>query len=172
MENWSYKRNGAVEGPVSKDRLKALYDAGEITHQTLVRGSSSGGGWRRYGDVADLQTPSASPRIPRAVKNLWPWFVFGMPVIGGLIDVFLIQSKGNEFVEFELLMVKPCSHWGEHSGHRCMAVPDLDRNSEVRRNIRLDTCSAFLSSLELVDNRSSLQSHQYLPRIWTSRVSS
>ena len=99
MENWSYKRNGAVAGPVSKDELKSLYDAGEITRQTLVRSSSSGGGWRRYGDVAGLQPLGAQSRIPRAVKNLWPWFVFGTPLIGGLIDVFLIQSKGNEFVE-------------------------------------------------------------------------
>jgi len=95
MENWSYKRNEAVEGPVSKDQLKSLYDAGEITRHTLVRSSSSGGGWRRYGDVADLQPP----RIPRAVKNLWPWFVFGAPLVGGLIDVFLIQSTGHKFVE-------------------------------------------------------------------------
>jgi GYF domain 2 len=99
MENWSYKRNGAVEGPVSKDRLKSLYDAGEITRQTLVRSSSSGGAWRRYGDVADLHPFGAQPRIPRAVKHLWPWFVFGTPLVGGLIDVFLIQSTGNEFVE-------------------------------------------------------------------------
>jgi GYF domain 2 len=97
MENWSYKRNGAVAGRGSKDELKSLYDAGEITRQTLVRSSSSGGGWRRYGDVADLQPPGTPPRIPRAVKNLWPWFVFGTPLVGGLIDV--IQSKGNEFVE-------------------------------------------------------------------------
>src|ERR1700730_14272338 len=99
MENWSYKRNGAVEGPVSKDRLKSLYDSGEITRQTLVRSSSSGGAWRRYGDVADLHPFGAQPRIPRAVKHLWPWFVFGTPLVGGLIDVFLIQSTGNEFVE-------------------------------------------------------------------------
>src|SRR3984893_3030742 len=99
MENWSYKRNGAVEGPVSKDRLKSLYDSGEITRQTLVRSSSSGGAWRRYGDVPDLHPFGAQPRIPRAVKNLWAWFVFGTPLVGGLIDVFLIQSKGNEFVE-------------------------------------------------------------------------
>jgi hypothetical protein len=96
MEDWSYKRNGAVEGPISKDQLKALYDAGEITRQTLVRSSSSGGGWRRYEDVSDLR---AQPRIPRAVKNLWPWFVFGTPLVGGLIDVFLIQSRGHKFVE-------------------------------------------------------------------------
>ena len=70
MENWSYKRNGAVEGPVSKDQLKSLYDAGEITRQTLVRSSSAGGGWRRYGDVAGLQPLGAQSRIPRAVKSL------------------------------------------------------------------------------------------------------
>ena len=67
MENWSYKRNGAVAGPVSKDELKSLYDAGEITRQTLVRSSSSGGGWRRYGDVADLQPPA--PRHEFRVRS-------------------------------------------------------------------------------------------------------
>jgi hypothetical protein len=95
MEIWSYRRNGGVEGPVSKDQLKALYDADEINRQTLVRSSSSGGGWRRYGDVPDLRPP----RIPRAVKNLWPWFVFGTPLASGLIDVFLLQSTGHKFVE-------------------------------------------------------------------------
>ncbi len=95
METWSYQRNGAVEGPASKDVLKSLYDAGEITRQTLVRSSSAGGEWRRYGDVAGL----APPRLPRAVKKLWPWFLFGTPLAAGLIDVFLIQSKGHEFVE-------------------------------------------------------------------------
>lgn len=95
MESWSYYRNGAVEGPASKDELKALYDAGEITRHTLVRSSSAGGEWRRYGDVAGL----APSRIPRAVKNLWPWFVVGTPLVGGLIDAFLVRSTGNGFVE-------------------------------------------------------------------------
>jgi len=95
METWTYQRNGAIEGPVTAEQLKSLYDAGEITLQTLIRSSSAGGGWRLYGEVARL----APSRIPRAVKKLWPFFVFGAPLVGGLIDAFLIRSTGNAFVE-------------------------------------------------------------------------
>ncbi len=95
MESWSYKRDGAVVGPVGKEELKALFEAGEITRQTPVRSISAGGEWRRYGDVSGL----APSRIPRAVTKFWPWFVLGTPLAGGLIDVFLIRSTGNAFVE-------------------------------------------------------------------------
>jgi hypothetical protein len=95
MENWSYQHDGAIKGPASKDHLRSLYEAGEITRQTLVRSSLAKGEWRRYGDVAGL----APSRIPPAVKNFWPWFVFGTPLLGGLIDVCLIRSSGHEFVE-------------------------------------------------------------------------
>lgn len=98
MESWSYKRNGAVEGPVSKDRLEALFAAGELTRRTLVRSMSTGGGWRPYEDVPELSTRGAAPRIPSAVKALWPWFGLGTPLVCGFLDVFLIQSKGNGFV--------------------------------------------------------------------------
>jgi len=99
MEQWSYRRNGGVEGPVSKDQLEALYQAGEITSQTLVRSSSAGGGWRRYGEVVDLRPLDAPPLVPRAVKRLWPLFVFGTPLLGGFLDVVLMRSVGNGFVE-------------------------------------------------------------------------
>jgi|GEM_PF-5633398 hypothetical protein len=49
--------------------------------------------------MAGLQSSGASPQIPRTIKTLWPWFVFGTPLVCGLIDVFLIQSTGNVFVQ-------------------------------------------------------------------------
>lgn len=94
METWSYQRNGAIEGPVSADELKALYQADEITLETLVRSATAGGGWRRYGSVSGL----APSRIPRAVRKLWPWFIFGIPLAGGALDTLLIRSSGSEFV--------------------------------------------------------------------------
>jgi lipoprotein signal peptidase len=99
MESWSYKQNDVIEGPVDKDQLKALYDAGEITAKTLVWSAAVGGGWRPYGALVDLRPAGALSRIPLAVKKLWPWFVFGTPLIGGVIDVVLMRSTGNAFVE-------------------------------------------------------------------------
>jgi 4-amino-4-deoxy-L-arabinose transferase-like glycosyltransferase len=98
LEKWSYRRNGAVEGPVGTDQLAALYEAGEITDQTLVRSTSAGGGWRRYEDVAQRRHLGLVRRFPRAVTKLWPWFVIGTPLVGGLVDVFLVQSKGHEYI--------------------------------------------------------------------------
>jgi hypothetical protein len=50
-------------------------------------------------NVNDLQVGNEMPRIPTAVKNLWPWFVFGAPLVGGAIDAFLVNSKGNGVIE-------------------------------------------------------------------------
>ncbi len=98
MEKWSYRRNGAVEGPVGKEQLAALFEAGEITARTLVRSTTAGGGWRPYEEVAGVRLRTGSRPFPRAVTKLWPWFVLGLPLVGGLLDVYLIQSKGNAFV--------------------------------------------------------------------------
>jgi hypothetical protein len=98
LELWSYRRNGAVEGPVSKEELKTLFEAGKITRQTLVRSSLVGGGWRRYKEIADRRSIAAS-HLPRSVKNLWPWFVLGTPVALGLLDVYVMQSEGNALIE-------------------------------------------------------------------------
>ncbi|WP_156898198.1 DUF4339 domain-containing protein [Methylocapsa acidiphila] len=95
MESWSYQRDGAIVGPASKEELAALFEAGEINRQTLVRSVSAGGEWKRYGEVQGL----APSRFPRTVKRLWPWFMLGTPLAAALIDVFLVQSTGNAFVE-------------------------------------------------------------------------
>jgi len=98
LEKWSYKRNGAVEGPVGKEQLAALYEAGEITGRTLVRSTTAGGGWQPYEEVAGVRLRAIGRSLPRAVTTLWPWFVFVMPLVVGLIDVFLVQSKGNAYI--------------------------------------------------------------------------
>lgn len=98
LEKWSYKRNGGVQGPVGKDQLAALYEAGEITGATLVRSTTAGGGWRRYEDVVERRHLGVARRLPRAVTKLWPWFVFGLPLVVGLIDVLLTQSRGNAYI--------------------------------------------------------------------------
>lgn len=99
MEKWTFKRNGAVEGPVGEDQLRSLYEAGEITGQTLVRSTAKGGGWRRLEEIVDLKPLGAPRRFPRAVSRLWPWFAILTPLLGGLLDVYLIRSQGNAFVE-------------------------------------------------------------------------
>lgn len=114
MESWRYKRNGATKGPVSKDQLRSLCDAGEITGETLVWTSSFGAEWKRYADVDELQRPGAPPPlqlekvnnfwawltfgIPKPVKTFWVWFAFGVPIVCGLINVLVRRSTGNDFV--------------------------------------------------------------------------
>jgi hypothetical protein len=98
LEKWSYICNGAVEGPVTKDELKALYEAGKITHLTLVRSTLKGGGWQRYGDITRVRPKRAGMPLPKTVKYLWPLFLFGTPLVIGAIDAFLRQSEGNQFI--------------------------------------------------------------------------
>lgn len=98
MELWSYRRDGAIEGPVSKDDLKKLFEAGKITRQTLVRSSLVGGGWRRYEEIADRRTMAVS-YLPRSVRILGPWFVLGTPIALGLLDIYVMQSEGNALIE-------------------------------------------------------------------------
>jgi hypothetical protein len=98
LEKWTYRRNGAVEGPVATDQLAALYEAGEITDQTLVRSTIAGGGWRRYEDVVQRRHLGLMRRFPRAITKLWPWFAIGTPLVGGLVDVFLVQSYGHDYI--------------------------------------------------------------------------
>jgi hypothetical protein len=98
LEKWTYKRNGAVEGPVGAEQLAALYAAGEITARTLVRSTTAGGGWQPYEKVVDLRRLPGPRRWPPAITKLWPWFIFGLPLLVGAIDVFLIRSQGNGFV--------------------------------------------------------------------------
>lgn len=100
MESWRYKQSeGMIEGPVSGEQLRALYDAGKITLDTSVRSTAAGGEWKRYGDAKELWPRGAASRMPWAVKSLWPLFLFGIPILGGLIDVFICQSRGNAAVE-------------------------------------------------------------------------
>jgi hypothetical protein len=98
LEKWSYQRDGAVEGPVGKEQLAALYEAGEITERTLVRSTTAGGGWQPYAQVAGVRLRGKGRSLPHAVKSLWPWYVFALPLVVGLIDVFLVQSKGNAYI--------------------------------------------------------------------------
>jgi hypothetical protein len=98
LEKWTYKRNGAVEGPVGTDQLAALYAAGEITGQTLVRSTTAGGGWRRYADIFKVRLNGAGRQFPRAVTKLWPVFALGAPILGGVIDVLLMRSEGNAYI--------------------------------------------------------------------------
>jgi hypothetical protein len=100
MESWRYKQSeGMIEGPVSGDQLRELYNTGKITLETSVRSTATGGEWKRFGDATELWPRGAISRLPWAVSRLWPLFLLGMPVLGGLIDVFICQSKGNAAVE-------------------------------------------------------------------------
>ncbi len=98
MEKWTYQKDGAIGGPVRKDQLTALYEAGEITERTLVRSTTAGGGWQPYEKVAGVRLRAKGRPLPRAIAKLWPWFVVVMPLAVGLIDVFLVQSKGNAYI--------------------------------------------------------------------------
>lgn len=100
MESWRYKQDeGMIEGPVSGEQLRALYESGKITLNTAVRSTAAGGEWKRFGDAKELWPQGALSRTPWAVKRLWPFFLFGIPILGGLIDVFISQSTGNAPVE-------------------------------------------------------------------------
>jgi len=98
LEKWTYQKDGAVEGPVGKDQLTVLYEAGEITARTLVRSTTAGGGWQPYEEIAGVRVRRTARPFPRAITKLWPWFVFVIPLVVGLIDVFLVQSKGNAYI--------------------------------------------------------------------------
>ncbi|SFK56091.1 GYF domain-containing protein [Methylocapsa palsarum] len=100
MESWRYKQSeGMIEGPVSSDQLRELYNTGKITLDTSVRSTASGGEWKRFGDARELWPRGAISRMPSTVTRLWPLFLLGIPIIGGLMDVAICQSRGNATVE-------------------------------------------------------------------------
>jgi len=90
---------------VTAEQLKSLYDCGEITLKLFSSSSAEAAG----GYTA--RCPSAPSRIPRAVKKLWPFFVFGAPLVGP-DRRFSDSTTGNAFVESNISGLT-CPHRAE-----------------------------------------------------------
>ena len=69
LEKWTYQKDGAIGGPVGKDQLAALYEAGEITERTLVRSTTAGGGWQPYEKVAGVRLRGKGKPLPRSIAK-------------------------------------------------------------------------------------------------------
>lgn len=95
---WHYNHNGKPAGPVSAEKLRALYDNGALTDDTLVWNENEGGDWAKL-SATNIVVRHGTPPLPaNQISDRYIWAIATLPVIGALIEIAvfgeLVTSPG------------------------------------------------------------------------------
>ena len=83
MVEWFYEKGGKRLGPVLVDNMKAHFENGEITENTLVWNSSFGSEWRKFGEAGVVPSNGGPPPLPaRYINSSFAWLFALVPLIG------------------------------------------------------------------------------------------
>ena len=95
--NWYYAENGKQIGPVTFQDLKDLALGGKVNSETTVWDGE--GDWKPANKTALFELFSKPTDIPPPltgsnVDNTYAWLVVAVPIIGAIIEFFVLGVLG------------------------------------------------------------------------------
>jgi hypothetical protein len=93
LEQWFYESAGSRNGPVSKNELQKLIDAGSITADSLVWTNRFGAKWKAYSAAFPESVSERPPPLPSSfVNGFYGWAIAMLPLIGGIFEKILLNA--------------------------------------------------------------------------------